>query len=498
MTESATLTQRLLDNDPELQHLYLSSDKLSEDTVAKLANALALSQRQSNANLQHIYFRNFRLHGSLRSMERLLQAACHVNSLHSLFFHCTEVPVDLMIPILHASKNLLTAVGLRYCSLTYSNEEKYSAFLQVLREHSSLQDVCIECCDWQQIRQVGEEEVNSRTISLSKASSFLQAISHMSTLQHVECVLANRSDNTPGRRQRIRQRFPAGTLQRLCRAPALSTLRLRNAWVPEEDVVLLCHSLMPRSDWLSGGRHNKYQNKRSHLQKLILSCDLSSISASALGNFLQDPRCSLEHLSLRIDRMEDPDCPLLLAQGLRQQHHLSQHRGDLLKSSNQQVPLSVPYRGLRHFHLSGTAASQMSGLAKAAFCEMMQTNVTLEFVRLEVSDYGLQAQIAFYLQLNHRGRRELFAGMQRIRNSCGDTLRPANKTIKGNSEANLWTKALCQNHGEIRTLHYLLSLNPGLFASAALLAHDRQVKREKQCQHQSSLEVGIDYDMDGW
>ena len=499
MTDSANLAQRLLDNDPELRHLYLSSDKLSEDTVAKLTNALASSQRQSNANLQHIYFRNFRLNGSLDSMERLLQAACHVNNLQSLFFHCTEVPVDLMIPILQASKNRLTALGLRYCKLTYSSEEKYTAFLQALREHLSLQDVCIECCEWCQIRQTGAEEVNNRISSINKTNSFLQAISHMPTLRHVECVLANHSDNTPGRRQRIRQRFPAGVLQSLCRAPALTTLRVRNFWVPQEDVVLLCHSLLPRSDSLSGGRRDSNQNHRSHLQKLILSCDLGSLSASALGIFLQDPRCTLEHLSLRIDRMEDPDCPLLLAQGLRQQVHLSQQHGDLFNSGIQQVvPLPEPHRGLRHFHLSGTAASQISTLAKAAFCDMMQTNVTLEFVRLEVSDYVLQAQVAFYLRLNHSGRRELFVGMQRIRSSCDDTLPAESKGIKGNHEANLWTKALCQNHGDIRTLHYMLSLNPGFFASAALLAHDGQQTRERQCQHQSSLEVGIDYDMDGW
>ena len=129
---------------------------------------------------------------------------------------------------------------------------------------------------------------------------------------------------------------------------------------------------------------------------------------------------------------------------------------------------------------------------------MMQTNVTLEFVKLEVSDYALQTQVAFYLQLNHKGRRELFTGIQQCNWDAYNESSSFDKAERRNYEATLWTKALCQNHGDIRALHYLVGLNPGFFASAALLAHERERIREKSRQGEVAFNYGIDYDMDGW
>jgi len=123
---------------------------------------------------------------------------------------------------------------------------------------------------------------------------------------------------------------------------------------------------------------------------------------------------------------------------------------------------------------------------------MMQTNVTLEFVRLEVSDYALQQRIAFFLQLNHKGRRELFAKINHRNHS--QQSQPQLDSHK-NAEIALWVQALCQNTCNVRALHYFLALHPGLFAMAALEAHQR--RRQQQLLH-DSFTSGVDcFDPDG-
>ena len=77
MTTPANLADRVLRNDPELQHLYLSSDTPNAE---ELAQALTTSR---NNQLQHVYFRNFKL-GTPLSL--LLRAIGHVRNLQKIFF----------------------------------------------------------------------------------------------------------------------------------------------------------------------------------------------------------------------------------------------------------------------------------------------------------------------------------------------------------------------------------------------------------------------------
>ena len=155
-------TARLLNNDPELRHLYLSSDIRATSTEQEL-QALIHSMPCSQ-HLCHVYFRNFKLAGDgLNRMERLLAAMKTVPHLESLLFHCTEVPLELLRNILKASSNPLTALGLRYCKLRYRNEDEFLTFQEVLRSNASLKDVCIECCEWQV-----EEEQDGRRRQLQK------------------------------------------------------------------------------------------------------------------------------------------------------------------------------------------------------------------------------------------------------------------------------------------------------------------------------------------
>lgn len=448
-----SMAARLRNNDPELVHLYLSSDSLSALPSQELS--LLIAALSSSQYLRHVYFRNFRL-GSLRNqmqMERCLEAMKAVPQLESLFFHCTEVPLAWLTHILMKSDavettsrrggNHLKELGLRYCKLRYQNEVEYQAFEQALRQHSSLQDVCLECCEWQ------AEEHNDNNTSTNKTNSFLEAIAQIPTLANVECVLPNLLASTSNRNSQ--QRLRATTLLSLGRIPLLKSLRLRNVWLPEQDAVLLCHSLMEQEN---------NNNNPKPLRKLILSCDLGATSALALAQLIQQPQSTLQQLSLRVDHLHDPDCPRFLAQALQQS------------------------TSVVHFHLSGTAASLLSPAAKQAFGDMMQTNVSLEFVRLDVDDYHLQSQLAFYLQLSHKGRRELFRALQQ----------------QQPEESQLWIRALCQNATHLPALHHFLGLNPGFFARAAL----EQLKRKKQQQQQQSrpesplFEDGIDYDSDGW
>jgi hypothetical protein len=444
-----SLSSRLTNNDPELVHLYLSSDSLS--ALSSQEFSLLIAALSSSEYLRHVYFRNFKLSLFANQMERFLEAMSTVPNLESLFFHCTEVPLAWLTQILTESDAVHTRqtrrssfkeLGLRYCKLRYQNEAEYQAFEQALRQHSTLQDVCLECCEWQ------AEEHNHHSASTNKTNSFLEAIAQIPTMANVECVLPNLLAASSNRNSQ--QRLRATTLLSLGRIPLLKSLRLRNVWIPEQDAVLLCNSLIENNN-----------NNPHPLRKLILSCDLGATSALVIAQLIQQPQSMMEQLSLRVDALHDPDCPRLIAQALRQS------------------------TSLVHFHLSGTAASQLSPAAKQAFCDMMQTNVSLEFVRLDVNDYHLQSQLAFYLQLSHKGRRELFRALLQ--------LQPQQE------ESQLWIRALCQNAMHLPALHHFLALNPGFFAMAALGQLKRQRKQRPPTTHQASLfEDGIDYDSDGW
>ncbi|CAB9526663.1 expressed unknown protein [Seminavis robusta] len=437
-------TRRLEKNDPALQHLYLSSDTTSDEgELEALIEALAGAQ-----HLCHVYFRNFKVFHGNCPMKRLLAAMTTVPQLESLAFHCTEVPLDCLTLLLQEAP-VLTALGLRYCKLRYQRQQvEFQAFEQALRQNTSLTDVCIECCDW----QAEEHNSNNSNNNHHQTSSFLEAISYIPSLRHVECVLPkNKSTNQQNAHQlarRGRNRLPPSTLERMGQMPQLSSLRLRNIWFPQEDVALLCQSFQSPSP--------------NRLQKLILSCDLGRTSATALATVLL--HANLTQLSLRIDALDDPDAPVILAHALAQTS-----------------------TSLQHFHLSGAAASQLSTKSKTALCDMMATNTALEFVRLEVADYHLQAQIAFYLQLNHWGRRELFQGLRQCSNGSSDS-------------EELWFRALYQNATHLRAIHHFVALNPGLFARAALQVEEQRQQQQQCCklQHFDSFDQGIEYDSDGW
>jgi hypothetical protein len=471
MAATSATAVRLMNSDPELIHLYLSSDSLSALSTQEVS--LLITALSSSEFLRHVYFRNFKSGGTNNQLERFLEAMNTVPTLESLFFHCTEVPLAWLTHILMKSDtvaadtttttsrrrgNHLKELGLRYCKLRYQNEVEYQAFEQALRQHSTLQDVCLECCEWQ-VEEHNDNNNNNNNNNSNKTNSFLKAIAQIPTLTNVECVLYNLLANISSRKSE--KRLPVTTLQTLGRIPQLQSLRLRNFWLPEQDVALLCHSLMEHDE-----NHNG-NNTPKPLRKLILSCDLGTTSALALAQLVQQPQSMLQQLSLRVDNLYDPDCPQFLAQALRQSNST-----------------------LVHFHLSGTAASLLSPQAKQAFCDMMQTNVSLEFVRLDVNDYHLQSQVAFYLQLGHKGRRELFRALQQQQQQ-------QQHQQQQQEESQLWIRALCQNATHLPALHHFVGLNPGFFALAAL----EQLKRQKQQpprQHASLFEDGIDYDLDGW
>lgn len=232
--------------------------------------------------------------------------------------------------------------------------------------------------------------------------------------------------------------------------PCIQSLRLRHVWMPQDDVAFLCQALASTTT----------------LRKLLLSCDMGPTAALALGQLLQTLPL-LQHLALRIDHLQDPDSPHLLAQALQN-------------------------CALQHFHLSGDAAPELSTRAKLAFRDMIQCNSSLEFVRLDVSDYALQSEIAFYLQLNHKGRRALFQKKEL-------------QQTQDNNESTLWVQALCQNATDVRALHYFLALHPGFFATTALntLVQQQQDNNNltSHTAHQYAdwdAEDGIVYDSDGW
>jgi hypothetical protein len=506
-SSSDDLATRICRNDPELQHLYLSSDSLSPRGVTLLVDALSRQHatksssssshdnNNNNRHLHHVYFRNFKTMNGSGILERLLQAVSGLEGLQSLFFHCTEVPVPILTQLLLSSSsssrgNCLTALGLRYCKLRYTQEEDCHKLEAALREHASLEDICLECCEWQADEDGPNhnhnDNQNNDNHHVNKLDAWVQAMAQIPTLRHVECVVAATASSSNAARP---VKLAPASLKALSRVPSLTSLRLRNLALSQEDVALVCHCLLQQQQQQQQPCCEKPPDKiskRPSLKKLILSCDLGGTSALALAKLVSES--SLVHLSLRVDHLLDVDCPKRIARALQ-------------KSST-----------VQHFHLSGKCARTMSPVAKTAFCDMMQTNVVLEFVRLEVADYTLQTQIAFYLQLNHKGRRELFGAIHQEElfgnnnsNKCRDEKNQQQQQQKQQQQQLLWMDCLCQNSTDVQALYYFITLHPALYATAALAAMNSPEAAAAAAatiaqRHTSQLEIeaGIEYDSEGW
>lgn len=447
----ADLAFRVGQNDSEVQHLYLSSEALSAGDVLDLTHAM-----RQNSALTHIYLFNFRWNTTNNNhntaMAALLRATATLTGLRGLFFHCTDVPVHLLTQILSADHHRLTSLGLRYCKMHLQGANDFEGLEAALRANATLLDVSMECCEWRGLQM--DRNGNSQNFV---TDSIVQAFAGIPTLQSVEYVqpAASSSSSVHSHDQR-RQRLSDASLQAIGKIPELTSLRLRNVGLDQDSVALLCCSLLDnngndRNNTKNNNNdNNNHSKKNSKLEQLIVSCDLGNTSAAALSQLLKTPNqgssavaCPrLQQFGLCVDHLENADCPELLAHAL------------------------VSNSALKQFHLSGNAASKMSDTAKAAFGNMMQTNFTLENVRLDVTDYNLQAQIAFYIQLNHKGRRDLFDSLQQQRQQQQQTVQQSQDQTEQPERS--WVNALCQNSTDVRALHYFLCLHPALFARVAL------------------------------
>jgi len=458
---ASDLEHRLLEKDPEaiLISPQLDKNKLRsrgqdpKDYWGSISNVLA--QHQLNQHIQGIlivhYFRENTL--LLDSWEnRLFGTIGHLNNLQTVIIEETEIPMDCLISILNTS-NRIRCLHLRYTTIFYKNEEEYQSLIDAIeRRQTVLTHVTIEDCKWQ---PMPEGHSSTSHIDNAMSSQVLHSISQIPALQNVDCSLLKKESSVEQIARNVGNQLQPGTLQRLGQAPALTTLRLFDIWLSEDDVVCLCRALLQRSS---------KRNAASPLRQLRIECDLGSVAATSLSTLLTDSQCVLERLALHVLHMEDPDSPIILAQALAQQPRK---------------------QGLKSFSLAGHPVRDLSIRSKVAFAEMVRTNASLEYVYLGCQDYALRKQLGFYLELNQHGRRELFASI----------------SVSEQADTPLWTSVLCRNQGNMRALHYFVSLNPGYFATAALTALDRWEKEQEPPevrQQRLELEAGIIYDTDGW
>mgnify|MGYP005850188575 CR=1 FL=1 len=437
------------------QHqLFLSPESLSTEQVAAFRASLP-----GNNQLKEVYFRNFA--SNTTSLLEDLLWALPTQSLDGIFLHCCSgVPVGALTQVLTWSRNL-TALSLRYCSLSATTtirmnadgqEEAWRALETALKEHPALAEVCLESCEFDQVMTAPLFDRNGITAALPNMDSLMQALAAIPTLKHMEYVRSALSATATSLQQRLSQ----DSLRAIGSVPELALLKLRNVNLSQEEVVVLCDALMKQHDNSDNSNdnhhhHHQQQERRSSLDTLMLSCDLGNTSATALSHLLERPSSvGIRQFSLRVDHLEDTDCPKLLAQALQYPKKQNANGNQLLKS----------------FQLSGSAAANMSQTAKDAFFAMVQSNVHLDHVSVDTYDADLSDSIAFYLQLNHKGRRDLFGN-----SSHGSTTTSSDKQHHCQTtqrEEDLWIQALCQNNTDVRALHYFIASHPALFANVAL------------------------------